>query len=132
MNDLILLRVLGERSDVNQLAPNYTIGVMPGQNFSDIVGQTSRHALGNFDYVKRAVLYPGGTLPPCPPGTATNGCSKTIHDSTLALLHFSAYILGANCIQMLPDRETVTKRGFSWGTLTPGERISTKGCYSPP
>lgn len=126
-----LLCVLGDRRDVNQLAPNYTIGFMPGQNFSDIVGQTSRHALGDFDYVKRAVLYPGVTLPSCPPGTVANGCSKTIHDSTLALLHFSAYVLGANCIQRLPDRDTATKHGFSWGTLTPGERISTNGCYSP-
>ena len=111
--------------DINQLAPNYTVG-----------DETSRHALGDFDYAKRAVLYPAVHMPPCdnPSGIVPpkgNDCSKPIQDSTLALLHFSAYVLGANCIQMLPNRTTATKKGWKWRGLEPGKRLSWTGCYGP-
>ncbi len=52
-------------------------------------------------------------------------------DSTLTLLHFSAYVLGANCIQMLPNRTTATKKGWKWRGLEPGKRLSWTGCYGP-
>ena len=111
--------------DVNQLAPNYTIG-----------NETSRHALGDFDYAKRAVLFPSVNVPACTAGEdkylTLQGCSKPIQDSTLALLHFSAYVLGANCIQMLPNRSTSTKVGWKWRGLVPGKRLSWTGCYGPP
>ena len=75
-----LLSLFGRRRwflgrDINQLAPNYTVG-----------DETSRHALGDFDYVKRAVLYPAVHMPPCdnPSGIVPpkgNDCSKPIQVS---------------------------------------------------
>ena len=49
----------------------------------------------------------------------------------MTLLHFSAYVLGANCIQMLPNRTTATKKGWKWRGLEPGKRLSWTGCYGP-
>eukprot|EP01049_Picozoa_sp_SAG25_P006436 SAG25_NODE_484_length_7474_cov_11.267823_2_plen_93_part_00 len=39
-----------------------------------------------------------------------------------------AYVLGANCIQALPNRSTAT-RGWHWGTMQRGPTVGPQGCY---
>jgi hypothetical protein len=101
---------------------------------------------GAWDFARYVVLFPAVNNPPCEDGaivvadaaplagtvraTVANSfksCSKRIQDSTLALLHFTAFVLGANCIPELPNRTLATKRGFSWGHVKPGPALG--GCF---
>lgn len=74
---------------------------------------------GGFHHAVDVALYPA---------PISSWDSVELADVTQVLQHFVAYVLGASCIQLLPNMSTATK-GWSWGELERGEVIGTNGCY---
>jgi hypothetical protein len=149
----------GQRDFVNSLeyplANSWMLGRdvnVPTPQAGMIANEMERHARGDWEFARYAVVFPDINNPPCEGGKAAaaaavapvpllasggtvhatvansfKGCSKKIQDSTLALLHFTAFVLGANCIQELPNRTAATKYGFNWRHTKPGP--ARGGCY---
>ena len=74
---------------------------------------------GGFHHATDVALYPS---------PISSYHAVQVGDMTQVLHHFVAYVLGANCIQLLPNLTTATS-GWSWGKLTPGKVIGPDGCY---
>ena len=136
--------ISGEREFVNSLEYPLAKSWMLGRDINVPAPPTAEASNGgDWAFAQYAMLFPDVNNSPCEAGdsapatldgtvhaTVANsfkGCSKRIQDSTLALLHFTAFVLGANCIQELPNRTTATKRGFSWGHVKPGPILG--GCF---
>ena len=84
---------------------------------------------GRFEHAQRAIFFPAINEPPCAadPDPSKPGCSTALGDSTIRLQHFVAYVLGANCIQALPNATTAT-HGWAW-EVEPGPVTGPTGCY---
>ena len=134
----------GQREFVNSLEYPLSNSWMLGRDINVPPPPAAESPDGaDWAFARYAVLFPDINNPPCEGsapapvafgGTANTSlansfesCSKPIQDSTLALLHFTAFVLGANCIQELPNRTSATKQGFTWSHLKPGPMLG--GCY---
>ena len=73
---------------------------------------------GGFGHAPRVAMYPA----------VLSGEGAVVGDTTQILQHFVAYVLGANCLQMLPNATTATQ-GWSWGVLKRGPVTGPTGCY---
>jgi hypothetical protein len=74
---------------------------------------------GGFHHAPEAAFYPA---------PISSWDAVPLGDITQVLQHFVAYVLGASCIQLLPN-ETTASSGWEWGNLTRGPVIGPKGCY---
>ena len=86
---------------------------VPGPFPSRVVGCD-----GGFSHAPEAALFPA----------VISNEGPAYGDITRFLQHFVAYVLGANCIQQLPNSSTATA-GWDWGTMQRGDRIGPLGCY---
>ena len=71
-----------------------------------------------FGHATQVAMYPA----------VITGEGPSYHDTTQVLQHFVAYVLGANCVQQLPNASTATS-GWSWGDVKRGETTGPLGCY---
>ena len=77
--------------------PRVSVSLLTRQTHPCQGNETSRHALGDFDYAKRAVLYPSVNMPPCgkagyPAALWGTDCSKPIQvRAATAFLHSASH-----------------------------------------
>ena len=87
--------------------------------------------LGGLAHAKVAVLWPSPTSCACGDPTCIVGgefCTPAVGDTSMRQQHFVSYVLGANCINMLPNVTTATK-GWSWASTDVGALTGPGGCF---